>query len=127
MTEPHPVAAPSARVESEAHAVERLLAAFWRRYHANPDVPRKLAGKNRVILLDVTDGDGHTFHVVDGKIARVDSHRHSKPDVVVSLNRHDLFALFNGELKPFHAFTTRRVKVKASFIDLLFAKSLLGW
>lgn len=108
-------------------AVKRIEAAFWRRYHANPDLRERLKGKHRVVQLDLTDGDGRVFHIVDGKIDRVETTRHPHPDVVIALTSHDLLALFRGDLKPMQAYLSKRIRVRASFADLLFAKSLLGW
>lgn len=118
---------PKPRVETEEQAVERIEAAFWRRYEASPDLQKKLAGKDRVIVLDVPDGKPHTIQIVDGKIAKVEPTRHPKPDVSIIVNRADLFAMFNGELKAMQAYMSGRVKVKAGFRDILFAKSLIGW
>lgn len=113
-------------VASVEEAVKRMEAGFWRRYNANPDLQRKLAGKTRVIQLHVPDDDSYWFHVADGKLDDVQPGMHENPDVVVTTKRADLFAIFNGELKAMHAYLTGRVKVKASFGDILFAKSLLG-
>ena len=118
---------PKPRVETEEQAVQRIEAAFWRRYNASPDMQKKLQGKDRLILLEIPDGKSYSFHVLDGRMSAVKEGRADKPDVVITVSRADLFAMFNGELKPLQAYMTKRVKVKASFSDLLFAKSLLGW
>lgn len=99
---------------------------FWRRYHANPELQVKLAGKERVIQLALTDGHGQWFHIIDGKLASIEHGHHPRPDAVVTVSKHDLLAVFNGELKPMQAYLTGRVRVKASFSDMLFAKSLFG-
>lgn len=107
-------------------AVKRMEAGFWRRYQANPDLQRKLAGKTRVIQLAVPDAESYWFHIVDGKIDRIDQGLHPAPDVVVTAHKETLLAVFNGQTKAMHAYLTGKVKVKASFGDILFAKSLLG-
>lgn len=107
-------------------AVKRMEAGFWRRYHANPDLQRKLAGKSRVIQLAVPDDAGWWFHIMDGKLHEVQKGDHPRPDAVVTVHKPDLLAVFNGEMKAMQAYLTGRVKVKASFSDLLFAKSLIG-
>lgn len=106
--------------------VKRMEAGFWRRYNANPDLQRKLAGKNRVIQLALADHAGYVFHVQDGKLSDIAQGDHPKPDIVVATTSKDLLAVFNGELKAMQAYLTGRVKVKAAFSDILFAKSLLG-
>ena len=106
--------------------VKRMEEGFWRRYNASEDLRKKLEGKTRIIQLALTDGHGHWFHIQDGKLASVSHGMHPKPDVVVNTSKHDLLAVFNGELKPMQAYLTGRVRVKASFGDILFAKSLFG-
>lgn len=103
-----------------------MEAGFWRRYNASPDLQRKLAGKNRVIHLALADHDHYAFHVVDGKLQDVQPGSPERADVVVSTTSKDLLAVFNGELKAMQAYLSGRVRVKAAFHDILFAKSLLG-
>lgn len=106
--------------------VKRMEESFWRRYNANPDLRAKLAGKDRVIQLALTDGHGYYFHIKDGKLAEIQHGNHAKPDATVSVSKHDLLAVFNGELKAMQAYLTGRVRVRASLSDMLFARSLIG-
>lgn len=106
--------------------VKRMEAGFWRRYHANPELQKKLAGKNRVVQLTLTDAPSWVFHIRDGKIERIEEGSAPKPDIVVATSKDDLLAVFNGQLKAMQAYLSGRVKVRASFGDILFAKSLLG-
>lgn len=106
--------------------VKRMEEGFWRRYNANPDLRAKLAGKDRVIQLALTDGHGYWFHIIDGKLAEIQHGNHPEPHATVSVSKHDLLAVFNGELKAMQAYLTGRVRVRASLSDMLFAKSLIG-
>ena len=106
--------------------VKRMEEGFWRKYNNNPDLREKLAGKTRIIQLSLTDGHGYWFHIIDGKLAAVQHGAHANPDATVTVSKHDLLAVFNGELKAMQAYLTGRVRVKASFGDILFAKSLIG-
>lgn len=106
--------------------VKRMEEAFWRRYDSQPELRAKLEGKTRVIQLTLTDGHGYWFHIIDGKLAEVNHGQHPKPDALVTTSKHDLLAVFNGELKVMQAYLTGRVRVKASLSDILFAKSLFG-
>ncbi|HEX2022631.1 MAG TPA: SCP2 sterol-binding domain-containing protein [Candidatus Thermoplasmatota archaeon] len=107
-------------------AVKRMEASFWRRYNANPDLQRKLAGKSRIIQLAVPDAESYWFDFRDGKLHEIRQGAHQRPDVVVTTEKGTLLAVFNGEMKAMHAYLTGKVKVKASFSDILFAKSLIG-
>lgn len=106
--------------------VERMQAGFWRRYNASVDLQRRLAGKDRVIQLALSDAESYVFLVKDGKLEQVQKGTHERPDIVVSTASRDLLAVFNGELKAMQAYLSGRVRVKAAFSDILFAKSLLG-
>jgi putative sterol carrier protein len=107
-------------------AVKRMEAGFWRRYEANPDLRRKLDGKTRVIQLAVPDGDSYWFLIENGRLSKIEQGSLEAADATVTANKADLLAVFNGEMKAMQAYLTGRVKVKASFADLLFARSLLG-
>ncbi|MHB8606336.1 MAG: SCP2 sterol-binding domain-containing protein [Thermoplasmatota archaeon] len=111
-------------VEECIHILE---GAFWRRYNANPEIQAKLKGKNRIVQLEFLDVPGYAFHFEDGKLARIEPGHASHPDVVLSTTKHDFLAIFNKEISPAQAYFQRKVKVKATLRDLLFAKSLLGW
>ena len=103
-----------------------MEAGFWRRYEANPDLRRKLDGKTRVIQLAVPDDDSYWFLIENGRLLKIEQGTHASADAIVTAKKADLLAVFNGEMKAMQAYLTGRVKVKASFADLLFAKSLLG-
>lgn len=107
-------------------ALKRMEAGFWRRYNASPDLQKKLEGKTRVIQLAVPDDKSYWIRIHDGKLADIQSGLHEKPDAVVTVKKDDLLAVFNGQMKAMQAYLTGRVKVKASFSDLIFAKSLIG-
>ncbi|HVL48582.1 MAG TPA: SCP2 sterol-binding domain-containing protein [Candidatus Thermoplasmatota archaeon] len=113
-------------VTTVQEAVDRIVNGFRKRYDASPELRQKLKGKNRIVLLDVTDGAAYTFHVEDGNLVRVESERHPKPDASMSVSTKDLLAILNKELPAMRAYLEKRVKVKASFTDILFVKSLLG-
>ena len=106
--------------------VQRMEESFRRRYETNPDLRRKLEGKTRIIQLTLTDGHGYYFHIENGNLAAVQHGIHARPDAIVTVSKHDLLAVFNGEIKPMQAYLSGKVRVKASLSDMLFAKSLLG-
>lgn len=115
-----------ARYTTVEECVKRMEEGFHRRYDASPELQRKLEGKTRVIQLSLTDGHGWWFHIVDGKLAAVQHGHHPKPDAVVTASKHDLLAVFNGEIRAMQAYLTGKIRVKASIADMLFAKSLFG-
>lgn len=106
--------------------VARMEAGFWRRYNASPELQQKLAGKTRVIQLALADHPGYVFQIQDGKLQEVKPGTHPRPDILVTTTTADLLAVFNGQVKVMQAYLTGRVKVRAPFSDILFAKSLLG-
>jgi putative sterol carrier protein len=114
------------RYTTVEEVVKRMEEGYWRRYHSQPDLRAKLAHKTRVVQLALTDGQGYWFHIIDGKLAQVQHGHHPNPDAIVTVSKHDLLALFNGELKAMQAYLTGRVRLKASLGDMLFAKSLIG-
>lgn len=122
-----PPAGGTERVTSMDQVLKRFEAGFWRRYNADPDLQKKLAGKDRMIQLDLVDGPGYLVHIVDGRLTEMREGRDEKAPVVITAKAEDLYAILNKEIGALQAYLTKRVRVKASFGDILFAKSLLGW
>ena len=113
-------------ISTVEEAVKRMEAAFWRRYNNNPDLQKKLHGKTRIIQLTVPDDQSYWFHIVDGRLHDIQQGNHAAPDATVTVQKHDLLAIFNGQQKAMAAYLSGKVKVRAGLGDLLFAKSLLG-
>lgn len=109
-------------------AVKRIEAAYWRRYESRPEMQEKLKGKTRTLQLHIRDdpAENHWFHLADGKLEAVRKGTHEKADASITVTKADLLAILNGEMKAMQAYVMGKVKVRASFTDLLFAKSLLG-
>lgn len=105
---------------------ERILTAYAEKYPTNAKLQDAVRGKTRRILFDLKDHAHAAFLLEHDKLHRVDPHHLGKADIRIEANSHDLLALFNKELAPMQAFLSKRIKVHASFSDLLLAKSFLG-
>lgn len=99
---------------------------FDRKWEEKPEMRERLRGKNRVIMLDLTDGEPWTFYIEDGKFTHYVKSGHHSPDAKLRASTADLLALFNRELPVMQAYMSGKVKVNAKLADVFFVKNLIG-
>ena len=110
-------------VEALVAAIE---AAFRRRYESSETFRNALKGKDRVIHLNVTDGEHWHLVVKDGNLVETARGAPGKADVVITATTRDLLAVANREVHPVRAYMSGQVKVKAPLKDILVVKGFLG-
>lgn len=106
--------------------LDRLERGFQRKWENNADFRDSLKGKDRDIVIDLTDLDAWTLTVRDGKLQEIQEGRHEDPDVKLTTEAEDFLAIFSGDLSPLKAYMTKRVKVSAGLRDILLVKSFMG-
>lgn len=99
---------------------------FQRKWDEKPEMRERLKGKNRVIMLDLTDAEPWTFYIEDGKFTHYVKAGHHSPDAKLRATTADLLALFNRELPVMQAYMSGKVKVNAKLSDVFFVKNLIG-
>ncbi len=112
-------------VETVEDAVAFIRSRFERMHEENAKLRRSLRGKDRDILIELTDAPDQRVIVADGRIVEAGEGSLDDPDVRVTLSRDDLLAVLNGELHPVTAYLTRRVRVKAPIRDVALVKGFL--
>lgn len=74
----------------------------------------------RVIALHVTDLDEHFWTELSaGALSPLEQGRHEAPHIHISAGSDDLIALVDGGASLFSAYVSGRVRIEASFSDLL--------
>lgn len=106
--------------------LDRLEQGFYRKWENDADFRDSLKGKDRDILIDLTDLSAWTLRVRDGKLEEVQERRPEDPDVRLTTTVDDFLAVFDGDLSPLKAYVQKRVKVKAGIRDILLVKSFMG-
>lgn len=114
------------RDEQIQHHLARLERGFQRKWENDADFRESLKGKDRDILIDLTDIGAWTLRVRDGKLEEIERDRPEDPDVSVKTSSDDFIAIFKGELSPVKAFLFRKVKVNAPPGDIKLVKAFMG-
>ena len=99
--------------------LEALVARFNAKAAEDPRLRAELEGIERTVVLDLKDGtkfhftlkDAHVDGIVDGGVEKADLTIISDPATVKGL--------MAGEIGPFKAYATGRLKVKGDIEDLL--------
>jgi hypothetical protein len=103
-----------ATAEQCAAAVRRLAEQF------RGSQPQRARGFDRTVSAEITDlGLVYRGHLHDGELEDITSDVGPRADIRLTMSSDDLLALADGELALGPAWLSGRVKVRASFADLL--------
>lgn len=99
--------------------LEALVARFNAKAAEDPRLRAELEGIVRTVVLDLKDGtkfhfvlrDAHVDGIVDGGV--------ENPDLTIISDPATVKGLLAGEIGPFKAYATGRLKVKGDIEDLL--------
>lgn len=81
---------------------------------------------DRSLSCNITDlNDGFHARLVDGELRNITEGHEPKAQIILSVASDDLVALTDGQLSFSSAWASGRVKVDASFFDLLKLRTLL--
>lgn len=106
--------------------LDRLEAGFFRKWENDAEFRDSLEGKDRDILIDITDVGAWTLVVRDGKLEAIEESKPEDPDVRLTSRSEDFLAVFEGDLSPLKAYVQKKIKVKAGIRDILLVKSFMG-
>lgn len=106
--------------------LDRIEQGFRRKWENDADFRDSLEGKDRDIVIDLTDLGAWSLRVRDGKLQEIEEGGIEDPDVRLRSKAEDFLAIFDGELSPLEAYMKKKVKVKAGLRDILLVKSFMG-
>lgn len=112
--------------EKVTACLEKIERGFHRKWDNDPEFRDSLKGKDRVILIDLTDMGAWTLRVEDGKLQEIEEGRPDDFDVRLKTASEDFLAIFEGDLSPLKAYMTNKVKVKAGLRDIMLVKSFMS-
>lgn len=116
--------ASAARATEVRPQLEKAVAAFNERAKSDPKFQETLRDMSRLIQLDV-DGDAvYHFQLKDFHIDGVKDGAAASPEVLVSTDKDTLLGIFNGEVSPMSAYVRKKIRFKATLMDLLVLKKL---
>ena len=100
-------------------ALEALVARFNAKAAEDPRLRAELEGIVRTVVLDLKDGMKFHFTLKDAHVDGILDGGAEKPDVTIISDSATVKGLLAGEIGPFKAYATGKLKVKGDIEDLL--------
>ncbi len=116
-------AAPAGGLEIRPR-VERAVEQFNERAKTDQKLRETLKDMERSIQLDVAGEGTYHFFLRDYAIGGVQDGPTSDPQILVTTDKKTLAAIFDGELSPTRAYMSKKLKFKATLLDLLVLRKL---
>ncbi len=102
---------------SGGEALKTALGAFAGRINADPKLRKMVAGWDRAIALEATDGDGAGILVRGGEVLVAELP--AQPDIRLSASQGVLTDVFSGRLSPTEPYVDGSLRVEGSQEDVL--------
>lgn len=100
------------------------MAKFNEKARTDPKMTETLKDMSRIIQLDVDGDQSYHFVLKDYRIDGVKDGPTHNPEVLVSTDKATLLGIFSGDVSPMRAYMTKKIKFKATLMDLLVLKKL---
>ncbi len=114
----------SADKDLEGHLL-KAMGEFNQRVAADPNLADHLAGKERLVRLDLGGGLLYHFRLVDNQLTALQrGDATGSQTITVLSDSRTLTALLTRELKPIKAYATGKLKIKGDLGDLLMLKKI---
>ena len=108
-----------ASTEEVEQKLHQLIARLGESEEAARELERSLPDP-RVIQLHVTDLDAFYWtELARGRLSPLENERHPQPHIKIAGASDDLVALVDGGASLFSAYVSGRIRIEASFSDLL--------
>ena len=99
--------------------LEALVARFNAKAAENPRLREELQGIERTVVLDLKDGTKFHFVLKDAHVDGILDGGAETPDLTIISDSATVKGLLAGEIGPFKAYATGRLKVKGDLEDIL--------
>jgi len=99
--------------------LEALVARFNAKAAEDPSLRAELQGIVRTVVLDLKDGTKFHFVLKDAHVDGILDGGAEKPDLTIISDPETVRGLLAGQIGPFKAYATGRLKVKGDIEDVL--------
>ena len=99
--------------------LEALVARFNAKAAEDPRLREELQGIERTVVLDLKDGTKFHFVLKDAHVDGILDGGAETPDLTIISDPATVKGLLAGEIGPFKAYATGRLKVKGDIEDIL--------
>ncbi len=112
--------------EQESRALmERLTQEMRNKLEEDEDLAEEAEDFDRDIMVEFDNDERFNFSLKNGGLSEVQEGPLDDADIVLSTDTDTLEGLLDGDISPMEAYARKKVKIDASFTDLLKIKNLL--
>lgn len=105
--------------------LKEMVDTFNRRVQEDPKLKEGVADKKRTVVMEVTDGDSFNFLLDNCTLTGPMKGNVEPADIRIMADKATFTGIFSKELSPLKAYATKKLRVKASFSDLMLLQKLL--
>lgn len=104
--------------------LEEMLGNFEERLADDEKLQNKLDGFDRDISVEFNDNGNYNFRIEDKELSDVKEGALEDAEITIKTDTDTFQALVDGEMKAMEAYARKKVKVDASFTDMLKIKNI---
>jgi putative sterol carrier protein len=99
---------------------------FNDRLKNDPKLQESMKDKKRTVEIEITDSETFNFLLENGEVKNFEMGKIEQPDIKIITDSNTLSQILKKEINPLKAYISKQIQVKASLMDLLTIKNLLG-
>ncbi|MFW6040365.1 MAG: SCP2 sterol-binding domain-containing protein [Thermoplasmatota archaeon] len=105
--------------------LEKMVKKFYDTLEEDEKLKDELKGFERDVLINFKDRGDYSFSIKETDISEIEEGKIKDPDITIYTDVDTLDKLMHGEIRPMEAYARKKVKIDASFMDILKIKNLL--
>lgn len=104
--------------------LEKMIEKFEKTVEEDEGIEDKLKGFERDISINFNDDGNFHFFIAETDISDIKEGDNDEADITITTDTETLNALLNKDMKPMEAYARKKIKVDASFMDMLKIKNI---
>ncbi len=104
--------------------LDDVLNKYREKAESDETITEKLKGFERKVSIKFEDDGNYHFTISEGKVGDIKEGALSKSDITIDTDTETMKALIEGDMGIMEAYARKRVKVDASFLDVLKIKDM---
>lgn len=110
--------------EEVKNMLDEVLIKYREKVDNYEKISEKLKDFERKISIKFEDDGNYHFTISDGEVGDIKEGTLNKSDITINTDTETMKALINGDMRAMEAYARKRVKVEASFLDMLKIKDM---
>lgn len=105
--------------------LQSMVDKFKDKIEERDDLQEELEGFEREITIDFKDNGNYNFSLKETDISEIREGVAEESDITLHTDKDTLNKLLTGDMGPMEAYARKKLKIDASFMDILKIKNLL--